>query len=251
MAYARVGTAQVTGSAGTFTTAAIDTTGADLITISGGYFTTPVVSDSKSNTWLSTNEETGSGNPKSRIYYAYNAIVGTGHTFTITQGSFIGTIVVQAYSGSLTSGDPLDNQSEGNAVGRQINLPDVTPSVNDCLIATTYCNDFVDAAGLTVDGGFTIRGSGSHIGGTAFGVGFADLIQTTAAAVGPTWDDTNGGNSTAIQAVFKPAAGGGGSTWPGYQSPYGWRRNKKFPDSFKEKLFREQVKHAPIIGKAA
>jgi hypothetical protein len=213
VAYALVGSAAIGNGASTFTTGAIDTTGADLLVMVVGYFTTPTsVSDSKGNSWTALTENTGAGNPRVRIYYAWNAIVGTGHTFTVTQaGSLIGSAVVRAYSGSLTSGDPFDQESSGDAASGNVTLGSLTPSADDCLIVTGLSNDAMASATTSINGGFTIEGFQDHVGGTSFGAGFADLIQTSAAAAAPTW--TNSASAcVAVMAVFKPSVGGGGGS---------------------------------------
>jgi len=43
--------------------------------------------------------------------------------------------------------------------------------------------------------------------------------------------------------------GGGGSTYPGYQSPFGWHRNKKFHNPLEEKYLRDH-RHIPILKAA-
>jgi hypothetical protein len=211
MAITRVGTAVKANGASTFTTGAIDTSGADLLVMVVGYFTTPTsVSDSKGNTWTALTEKTGGGSPRVRIYYAWNPTsVGTGHTFTVTQaGSLLGACVVQAYAGAKTASDPFDQESNASANGN-ITLGSLTPSVDDCLLVTGLSNDAMSAATTSINGSFTIQGFQDHVGGTSFGAGHADLIQTTAAAASPTWSNSASA-CVAVMAVFTPAGGGGG-----------------------------------------
>ena len=98
MAFAPIASVEVAGS-GNITSGAIDTTGANFIIISltelssGGY----TISDSKGNTWHPLTARVQG--PDQRFFYAYNANVGTGHTFTGTGGGF-GWIGVEAFSGA-------------------------------------------------------------------------------------------------------------------------------------------------------
>src|SRR5262245_14682595 len=92
-------TAAPGGSGGT--TAAIDTTGADLLTFSCAYYSglspTLTVSDSKGNTWIGLTDRAANERGH-RYYYAKNATVGTGHTFTVSATAFFAPgLVIQAW----------------------------------------------------------------------------------------------------------------------------------------------------------
>jgi hypothetical protein len=69
------------------------------------------------------------------------------------------------------------------------------------------------AGTIAVDSSFTdLRQDAdgvNHIGAAS-----AHLIQTAAAAVNPSWSNTNASSMAAAMAVFKPAAGGGDTTPP-------------------------------------
>jgi hypothetical protein len=81
-------TATPGGSGGT--TAALDTSGANLLILSVSWYTIntanpSTISDSKGNTWTAlTRRNSPSGHFAHRLWYATNPTVGTGHTFTVT-----------------------------------------------------------------------------------------------------------------------------------------------------------------------
>jgi hypothetical protein len=192
------------------TSAAINTTGADLIVvIAAESGSNGALSDSKSNTWVQLARQTDSFGRSCTFYYAWNAIVGTGHTFTIGGTSNFPSLLIAAYSGSRTSSNPYDtphltqaSQSSGNT----FQIGSVTPGANNELVVSG-----VHAGGtvaMTIDSSFTITDQvadgnfGHESGGQAY------LIQTTAAATNPTWTQTSGAFWNGITAAFIPAPTG-------------------------------------------
>ena len=98
-----------------------------------------------------------------------------------------------------------------------------------------------DIAGITAvgtlitiykNGSFVVSGTDSDLATGQFGIGAYDQSNVL-----DNWSGTDEGS-------------GGGSTFPGYQSPFGWKRNRQFDSPFKERLFREQIKHAHILKAA-
>src|SRR5258708_3690000 len=113
MAISLVISSAVAGGANGGTTAAVDTSGANLLVayvITQGAVT---VSDSKSNTWSAlTNSVNGFLN--GQFFYAKGATTGTGHTFTVSGSSSVSVIQVNAYSGADTV-SPFDQQAVNNS----------------------------------------------------------------------------------------------------------------------------------------
>lgn len=195
-----------------FTTGAQDTSGANFIIIgySGAITTSETVTDSKSNTWnpLSLNTDGVVGH-QSRLYYAYNATVGSGHTFTITGTDNFPTLFIAWYSGVLSSGDPYDvsGSTENNpstVFGTTCVHASRTPSTDGQLI-WGFCGAD-DQAPASINGGFTIRRSSTGTAGHSFSGGCADLIQTTATAWSPTWTFSSSDTLVASMAGFQAAA---------------------------------------------
>lgn len=202
----------VLGSGGT--SGSMDTTGADtlFLTVSCLASDTPTVSDSKSNTWTLIRSQNDSGALVKNVLYRSDtpASVGSGHTFTVTPGTFIG-VAVTAFAGGATSSILDQQNSTGSGAGAStIHLGSITPTVDNTLVITSLeTSDGVDAS--SINQSFTIA---THVaaGGSNFGAALAYLVQTTAAAVDPTWTNSGGSNYLAANiANFKTAAGGGGS----------------------------------------
>lgn len=217
MAFALVAEVKAIGN-DTFSTSAIDTTGADLLvatfadTFAEG--SPPTLSDSEGNTWVAAVNHSPFGNA-SRIHYAWNATVGASHTFTLTGTDMFGSLQVRAYSGSDTSADPFDQTNENLAFGSTtVTTGSVTPTTDGQLLVAA-CTYDVQASLPTIDGGFdspTYGDLGS--GGSYLGSSNSYLIQTTAAAANPTFTGPSGSNKYATIATFKVNAGTPGTATP-------------------------------------
>jgi hypothetical protein len=196
-----------------FTTSSIDTSGCDLIVVAVTDFNaTAVLTDSKSNTWLSTYTADTIRTPSSQIFYAKNPSVGSGHTFSISGSSNGPAAYIFGLSGSDTTANYdvaathfVDFATTGQAGS-------ITPTVdNEILIAVTTHQDF-SGNNPTIDSGFTIADALVGAGGAHFGGSSAYLIETTATAKNPTWTQATSSLTNAGIASFKAASGGGGPT---------------------------------------
>lgn len=188
-----------------FTTSSINTSGADLlVAVVSDAADGSTLSDSKSNTWTKLTPHTFGTNCV--IYYAKNATVGSGHTFTLGGTATTPTLSVSAWSGSDTSA-PFDQQNGAVAAGAtSLQTGSVTPTTGNQLIIAGLTGD----ANVTraIDSGFTILDQVGHSGFGFSAAAHAYLIQGTAAAVNPTWSWTGSENTEAAIATFKAAAGG-------------------------------------------
>lgn len=210
MSFSLVASAAANGA----TTGAIDTTGANLIVIGVAGFTfgqpTGTPTDSESNTWLPLSSYENGGVINAQIFYAYNPTTSASHTFTAS--GFFGTysVAVQAWNGSASSPFDQENGNGGFAGGSTLAPGSVTPSTNDQLVVSVLGYGGGPATTIvSIGDGFTIS---DQTGTTpAYVIGMAYLIQTTAAAVNPTWtlDDAPNAAATAI-ATFEASGGGGG-----------------------------------------
>lgn len=180
------------------TTSGIDTTGASLlVVVMSAYNETPVVTDSKSNTW--TDLTVYSATDRVLLSYCIGGTVGTGHTFTVTTTAGYPSICAASYTS--TGGTPAFDKENGSgsAAVSTIQPGSVTPLNSNSLIVTGLA---ADQTTETVDGGFTERESVANVAAEHIQSAFADLIQTTASAVNPTWDTGVSGNMAANIAVF-------------------------------------------------
>jgi hypothetical protein len=209
MAFSFIAGVGVAGAEGGGTTAAINTTGADLIVlirsgVSGG----GAISDSKGNTWTArTNQAHGSNGGGTRIYDCAAPSVGSGHTFTVAAGSVFGGIYVLAFSGAHAS--PFDQQSTGTGTGTTIQPGSVTPTEGNELVVfgAGALEATIDISSVNVG---TLGSHAAGVDGVNYGGGIAHLIQTSASAVNPTITLSGSSGVTANIATYKSAAGGGG-----------------------------------------
>ncbi len=199
--------AQSTGGA-YITTAAINTTGADLIVVAGvqGASIANVVTDSKGNTWTPLTVRTG-GTSKLRLYYCLNPTVGTGHTFSFNGGvTDYQSMAVAAFSGAKTT-LAFDVENGAITAGASSLQPgSVTPSENGELVIFAIGGG--PASSLACDTG-TLTDEGVWSSGAHYAVGLRYEIQTTATAVNPTWSWAGSVDAEAAIATFKSIPGGG------------------------------------------
>ena len=187
------------------TSSAIDTSGANLITlIVGGTGTPSSVTDNKGNTY--TLRATGSGaSQASRIYSATNPTVGSGHTFTVSAptNTFV-SLIVLAFSGADTS-SPFDQNNGVSTDGvTSIQPGSVTPSVNDELLVCSLGLGG-DVTNLAIGSSFTLQENLPLGSGVNYAAAGAYKIQTSAGAENPQWTWTTSRNAASAIATFKPA----------------------------------------------
>lgn len=193
-----------------FTSSAIVTSG-DFIGVyyagganSGSY----ALSDSKANTWLTGTKTTAFfGLRASQWFWAFNAIVGTGHTFTITGSGSAPTLMVLWFSGVKILADPFDSQAAGGGSNgaTTIQAGNFTPTENNCLILHGNYRDSNGGGSPTIDGGFTRETWTTNTDFGHFYGAAAYLIQTTATAVNPTWTLPASDITIASGIAFKAA----------------------------------------------
>jgi hypothetical protein len=200
----------------TITTGAIDTTGADTIFVAVSWYIGAgggaVLTDSKSNTWHGLTTYNDGTNQNSRIYYAYNATVGSGHTFTVTGIASYPALAVSAHSGGLLT-DPFDQENGANPASGTSGQPgSVTPSENDEILVTMLGNQNTNSNSVSINSSYTLIDTIDR-GANGIGVSLAYLIQTSASASNPTWSWGGANDDTSLAiATFKKAAGGGGGS---------------------------------------
>lgn len=217
MAIAHVGYVAASG-ASTFTTAALDTSGADLLTVAVTEFAVAgaVLTDSKSNTWRARTE-LATTTPFKVIYDAKNATVGSGHTFTLTGATIFAVLQADAWSGSDLT-EPFDQQNATAAAGGTMTSGfqpgSVTPTTNDQLVLSGLSWDTNGIAITSVTGMVDLQ-QVAFTGGNNFGGARDYVIQTTAGAINPAWNGTGlaGTSGNGVIATYKASAGGGGGTW--------------------------------------
>lgn len=209
MAIVRVGSDKdwSTSSNG-FTSKSVDTTGANFIVVELSETNGAAhgaITDSKGNTW--TEVASDSAGRRSSLWYAFNATVGTGHTFSVSGTANFPSIAWIWYSGLLTT-DPFDtSDTDGSGLDALIDNISLTPSVDNCLVIAGG-SSAASPNPATVSGGFTVVQTKIT---TDFGseqVTICELIQTAKTAASPTITPGVAGAQFLGGSIasFKPAA---------------------------------------------
>lgn len=188
------------------TLTALNTTGASLIVIAAVSFEiggAVAFSDSKGNTYTGLTSQTdGSGVTRCRLAYCVNPTVGSSHTFTI---STVGTCYPSIFVKVFNAGGAFDQQNGSSGVSRITQTPgSVTPGFNNEVVITAVSLDNNSSA-LAVNSSFVNTLVSPGTASFAFSGGMAHKIQTTAAAVNPTWSWTTSQAVAATIATFKNA----------------------------------------------
>jgi hypothetical protein len=194
------------GTQNTVTTAAIDTTGANLLVIAVTFDTTATqtISDSKGNTWnaLTRTTNTSSG---AVLYWSTPTSVGSSHTFSNTGTSNFSSICVMAFSGAAAS-TPFDQENGATNSSTTLQPGSITPSQNNEIVVTGFGFNQAGTP-VSINSSFTQPTAAIEFSsGAHYGLGMAYIIQTTATAVNPTWTRTNTQTNAARIASFKSAA---------------------------------------------
>ncbi len=218
-----VGAMGQNGALGIGNTNTVDTTGASLIICSQVVYAADGVTapnDNKGNTFTliaSIDATPNNASVREEMYYVSGGTVGTGHIFSNNSNRF-GTLSCAAYSGVTT----LDTSGTIGTASDVTTLQygsSITPAQSNSLVVAavgTNADSSIGYSGYAINGGFTVRASttGAPASGFWSGGTIADLVQTTPAAVQPTWSGwSTAVRSVAIIAVFN--AGGGGAPLPG------------------------------------
>lgn len=182
------------------TSAAIDTTGANLMVANVSWYNavTPngVLSDSKSNTWTQLTANTDA-TISVRLFYCYNGSVGSGHTFSYNGTTTAPSIYIVAFSG--ISASPFDVQNgNGTASGSSLSTGSITPSQSNELIITGSTGD---ATTWFIDSGFTISDQIANNSGVYVGGAIAYSVVSSTSALNPSWS-FGGGSGFHIRAAI-------------------------------------------------
>jgi len=211
MAVAAIKIAGVTGGgSNTFTTAPINTTGANfLVAVISQYADSDkaTLSDFYGNVWTPLPAQQDSAAISyERMWFVGNAAVGPTHTFTLTEGpggAFYGSVAVAAFSGIANV--PLDQSIGSNqALGTSLSSGSMTPAQSNELLVTGIS---VGSADLSIGSGFTLSDFRAYNAGAgSAGVGLAYQIQSAATVANATWSWTTTQRSSTTLAAFKTTA---------------------------------------------
>lgn len=194
------------GTTATTTTTAIDTSGANLIVVGVSHQTGtgPTITDSASNTWTALTESNIASGVGAKMYYCYAPTTSSSHTFTDGSGGSA-TVGVLAVSGATSSPFDLETGATSTAT-TTVQTGSITPSLANELLVTMFG---FNAAGTptSINSSFTKIGEVDFLSGNHYGGAMGYLVQTTAAAVNPTWTRTNSQSQATRIASFKSSGG--------------------------------------------
>jgi hypothetical protein len=189
-------------------TAAINTTGANLIVFGVGQYNNaspPAPTDSAGNTWTGLTTYTAGATTfySQRIFYCYNPTTSASHVFEFSSSGTFPGLCVQAFSGSAASPFDVQNGTGNQSTISSLQTGSVTPSLSNELLVTVCTFGNAGAGTASANSGFTTTDTFTN-GANCVGMGMAYLRQGSAAAVNPTWTwaGTSTENVVAI-ATFK------------------------------------------------
>lgn len=185
---------------GVISSPAVNTTGATLIVayVSDDFndvSTSGTITDSAGNSWHHLTSSAGNGHASGGIFYAYDKAgspLVTSNNYTLSySGSFYASVTFGAFSGTQTGSDPADRQSVNSYYGHSCQPGSITPSQNNELIFAGDNNESNQSS-------FSVDSSMSQLdsiltyarGGQPFAQSSSYIIQTTAAAINPTWTNS-------------------------------------------------------------
>lgn len=197
------------------TSAAVDTTGATLLIVAvsksgvGNVASGAAISDSQGNTWQAGSDVSNSA-LNACIWYAYNKGAGAlstsaSHTFTIGSPNTSGAVCC-AFSGTLVSSTPLDQQNTNTAAtATTVTTGSITPGQNNELVIAIIDAQVASTAPFSINNIYNMNEYIPGVAGNVQAIGMAYLIQVTAAATNPTFTVTIASNLAAAIASFKQA----------------------------------------------
>lgn len=199
------------------TSGSINTTGADLliVNIGSGLGLAGTISDNKSNTWtLITSPSSNVVN--NALYYAWNPIVGSGHTVTVVSVGGAASFEFTAFSGAQVVSDPLDQTTYKPTSGTFNPFPasiqtasGVTPTTNGQLIIMAYASNNTQSTPGGMSSSLSIYSSVLFASGNNYASGIGYFVQLTAANINPTYTPVADGDADYLSttlASFKASA---------------------------------------------
>lgn len=197
-------------SSGSVVTAAINTTGANLIVVKVSWYSgstaNGTLTDSKGNTWTALTRYNESVLPMAtRLFYASSPTTDAAQTFTWTGASTFANVEVQAWSGMSSSPFDVENgATNGNNANTTIQPGSITPSQSNCIFITGLGHENNSGGARSINSSFTISDSVAYVGGTTEGGAMAYKVSTSGTAENPTWNFTNSVTSSQADiACFK------------------------------------------------
>ena len=213
MAYAFIQSAtgrSVFGSLDIATTDAANMTGADtlflLVTQSTSIATDATITDSVGgNTWEKVIRSDNAEFSCATLFRCAGASVSSSMTVTAeidNNGCAFGLVLLGFSGGHATPDNLTESNSADGVTSIAAGSSSLTPSLNDCVVIA----GMAPGVDQSIDGGFSIVKIDA-VGGESWGAAAGYLIQTTAAAVNPTFSWSGTTDAATVLASFRPATG--------------------------------------------
>ena len=186
-------------------------TNAKLIVVPVGFLSgsTPVMSDSLGNTWLSSQVATEpTDGTVNKFFFVISPTIGNGQTFSVTGTSIFSTAEVMVFTeaGTPTLDTSTPAHSEADNLGSStITNPSITPAVSNSLVIAAIGNLGPAETDKTINNSFVRVDNVNSAAGTCFGSASA-YFQATSGAVGETWTIVGGSTNSnaAVLQAFSP-----------------------------------------------
>lgn len=208
MTYSLINSASAASSnAASVSTTGFDSTGGNLgiLAVSGlaGGSSPGAVSDSNSNTWTALTRQAG-GSYGVQLFYCLGLTCGASHTASVASvASSRPSIAFYVFKGAKLGATPQQNGA--TTIAATVQPGSITPSNDNSLIVTAYGGGLSGSV-TGVDSSMNEISVGPA--GNNVSLGFAYKIQTSAAAINPTWTYSSSTNVNATMGVFPPSVFG-------------------------------------------
>ncbi len=187
------------------TTSMVNMAGASFCEVSVSWFDggfPPVLTSTPSNTWVPDISKGTGASFTLDHYHAYSPSVSSTMTFTITSAAnTFPSVTARCFSGTI--GSTVDQTNGVNSVSASSpqQTGSVTPSSDHEIIITSIQDG--GASGYAINSGFTTPEFVGISGGQYIGIASSYLIQSTAAAVNPSWSWTGSAAGATVIATFR------------------------------------------------
>jgi hypothetical protein len=186
------GAGPASGAGNAVTTASMDTTGAKLLVAFVGYFqntTTPTISDSKGNTWV-VNNYPYPYQSSATAYCLASPVVGTGHTFTVSGGTW-NSLVVLAFTLTGTPTYQTSTHTNYGTGGTAATAGSITPTGNAIMITGLSLDPGAGAPPGPIDSGFRQYDAIAGQFNACQSIGVAWNLVSSGTATNPIWTSPN------------------------------------------------------------
>jgi len=184
------------GSATSFTTSAIDTTGATTIVVLVSVYNgaLPVtITDNKGNGSATKLTAYGlSGQGAAQIAYWTSPTVGTGHTFSFSSSTgMYAAVCILPIKGATTFDAGTDSGGTFTSANSCQASSAINPGSGNHIVIAGYLSNILPSGTMTINSSYTIDGHVNYAAAINYGTAVAHLVQSpNGSLTNPTWSET-------------------------------------------------------------